>query len=49
MAGDGSITMQFGGCEAQTANCLPIVPGWNDTVRLYRLHAEMLNAWRKRG
>ncbi|QOT75784.1 DUF1254 domain-containing protein [Cupriavidus basilensis] len=45
-AGDGSITMQFGGCEAQAANCLPIVPGWNYTVRLYRPRAEILSgAW----
>jgi hypothetical protein len=33
---DGSVTVQFGGCSRDTANCLPITPGWNSTVRLYR-------------
>jgi hypothetical protein len=33
---DGSITIQFGGCDTKAANCLPIMPGWNYTVRLYR-------------
>jgi hypothetical protein len=33
---DGCIEVQFGGCEAEATNCLPIVPGWNYTVRLYR-------------
>ena len=33
---DGSITVQFGGCEKTTPNCLPITPGWNYTVRMYR-------------
>lgn len=43
---DGSIKIQFGGCEGQVANCLPIVPGWNYTVRLYRPRAEVLSgAW----
>lgn len=41
-AADGAIVIQFGGCDAQTANCLPIVPGWNYTVRLYRPRAEVL-------
>jgi hypothetical protein len=40
---DGSITVQFGGCDGKTANCLPIVPGWNYMVRLYRPRAEILN------
>jgi hypothetical protein len=26
-----------------TPNCLPIMPGWNYTVRLYRPRAEILN------
>jgi hypothetical protein len=43
---DGSITMQFGGCDGQVANCLPVVAGWNYTVRLYRPRAEILSgAW----
>ncbi|HEX2891437.1 MAG TPA: DUF1254 domain-containing protein [Vineibacter terrae] len=41
--GDGSITIQFGGCDGKTANCLPTVGGWNYTVRLYRPRAEILN------
>jgi hypothetical protein len=39
---DGSITIQFGGCGAATANCLPITPGWNYLVRLYRPHHSVL-------
>ena len=33
---DGSVTVRFGGCQPGTENCLPIVPGWNYTVRMYR-------------
>ena len=40
---DGSVTIQFGGCDGRTANCLPIVPGWNYMVRLYRPRPEILN------
>jgi hypothetical protein len=40
---DGSSDIQFGGCDGKVINCLPIVPGWNYTVRLYRPHAEILN------
>jgi hypothetical protein len=40
---DGSIVVQFGGCEATTPNCLPITQGWNYTVRLYRPRAEILS------
>ena len=42
-AADGSITVQFGGCDAKTPNCLPISPGWNYWVRLYRPRPEILN------
>jgi hypothetical protein len=42
-SGDGSVAIQFGGCDASVANCLPIMPGWNYTVRLYRPGAEILN------
>ncbi|WP_444815023.1 DUF1254 domain-containing protein [Variovorax brevis] len=43
---DGSIAVQFGGCDGSVANCLPIVAGWNYTVRLYRPRAEILSgAW----
>jgi hypothetical protein len=40
---DGKITVQFGGCDAATANCLPITPGWNYLVRLYRPQDEILS------
>jgi hypothetical protein len=40
--GDGSVTIQFGGCAEKIANCLPITPGWNYLVRLYRPRAEIL-------
>ncbi len=44
---DGAVTVQFGGCTGKTANCLPIVKGWNYTVRLYRPRSEILNgSWR---
>ena len=40
---DGSIAIQFGGCDGKIPNCLPIMEGWNYTVRLYRPRAEILN------
>lgn len=40
---DGSVTVQFGGCDGRVPNCLPIVDGWNWTARLYRPRAEILN------
>lgn len=40
---DGSITVQFGGCDGKSANCLPIVPGWNYIVRLYRPREEVID------
>lgn len=44
---DGSIAIQFGGCESKIVNCLPTMKGWNYTVRLYRPKAEILNdSWR---
>jgi hypothetical protein len=42
-SGDGPIAIQFGGCDGGLPNCLPIVPNWNYTVRLYRPRAEILN------
>jgi hypothetical protein len=43
---DGSVTIQFGGCDGKTANCLPLFKGWIYTVRLYRPRAEILDgAW----
>jgi hypothetical protein len=40
---DGSVTVNFGGCERGLPNCLPIVEGWNYTVRLYRPRREALD------
>lgn len=40
---DGSYTVQFGGCANDSSNCLPIVAGWNYTVRLYRPRKEILD------
>jgi hypothetical protein len=40
---DGAVTVQFGGCDGKIPNCLPIMPGWNYMVRLYRPRAEILN------
>ncbi|MDF0673109.1 MAG: DUF1254 domain-containing protein [Nitrospira sp.] len=40
---NGSIAIQFGGCDGSIANCLPIMSGWNYTVRLYRPRAEILS------
>ena len=41
--GDGAVTIQFGGCDGKIPNCLPIMKGWNYTVRLYRPRSEILN------
>lgn len=39
---DGTITVRFGG-DPSAPNALPIMPGWNYLVRLYRPHPEVLN------
>jgi hypothetical protein len=45
--GDGSVAVQFGGCDGKIPNCLPIMAGWNYTVRLYRPRAEILDgSWK---
>jgi hypothetical protein len=42
---DGSVTIHFGGDENAT-NYLPITPGWNYLLRLYRPRRELLDgAW----
>ncbi|WP_322044996.1 DUF1214 domain-containing protein [Paraburkholderia sp. J67] len=41
---DGSIAIQFGGCDGTTSNCLPVMNGWNYTVRLYRPREEIVKA-----
>jgi hypothetical protein len=44
---DGSIEVQFGGCDAKMPNCLPITPGWNYWVRLHRPRPQILNgSWK---
>ena len=44
---DGSVTVQFGDCGGKVPNCLPIMAGWNYTVRLYRPRAEILSgSWK---
>ena len=40
---DGSVSIQFGGCDGKVPNCLPITPGWNYMVRLYRPRPEILD------
>jgi hypothetical protein len=40
---DGSVAVQFGGCDGQIPNCLPTVSGWNYMVRLYRPRKEILD------
>ena len=41
---DGSFTIQFGDCQKDTPNCLPIMAGWNYTVELYRPRKEVIDA-----
>jgi hypothetical protein len=44
---NGTVTIQFGGCDGSRPNCLPIFPGWNYTVRLYRPRPAVLDGtWR---
>jgi len=40
---DGSVAVQFGGCDGKIPNCLPTMKGWNYMVRLYRPRDEILN------
>jgi hypothetical protein len=40
---DGAVEIQFGGCDGSAPNCLPITPGWNYLVRLYRPRQEILD------
>ena len=44
---DGAVTVQFGGEPGSAPNVLPIIPGWNYTVRLYRPRPEILDgSWK---
>jgi hypothetical protein len=40
---DGTVVIQLGGCDDKTPNWLPITPGWNYLVRLYRPRKEILD------
>lgn len=40
---DGSIVIQFGGCDGKVVNCLPTPVDWNYMVRLYRPDAQVLD------
>jgi hypothetical protein len=40
---DGSVAIQFGGCDGKVENCLPITDGWNYMVRLYRPQSTILS------
>jgi len=40
---DRSVTVHFGGCDEQPANCIPITDGWNYVVRLYQPRREILD------
>ncbi len=40
---DGSYAIQFGGCDGKIPNCLPVTPGWNYTVRMYRPRPEIID------
>jgi len=40
---DGSVTIQFGGCDGETPNCLPVPEGWSYMVRLYQPRKELLD------
>ena len=44
---DGSVPVQFGGCDGNIPNCLPTMAGWNYMVQLFRPRAEVMNgAWK---
>ena len=44
---DGSVSVQFGGCDTASGNCIPISPGWNYLVRMYRPRKQVLDgSWK---
>lgn len=44
---DGSISVNFGGCDDGRINCLPIINGWNYVARMYEPRAEVLDgSWK---
>lgn len=47
---NGTVTVQFGGCDGKVPNCLPVMKGWNATVRLYRPQPEIFSGeWKMPG
>jgi len=40
---DGSITINFGGCEDGRVNCIPVSEGWNYTIRMYEPREALIN------
>ena len=40
---DGSVAIQFGGCDGKLPNCLPVQKAWNYMVRLYRPRSQILD------
>ena len=40
---DGSCTINFGECEDGRVNCIPITPGWNYAIRMYKPRKEILD------
>jgi len=40
---DGSYTIHFGGCDDGRLNCIPITPGWNYAIRMYKPRKEILD------
>ncbi|MCA0930403.1 DUF1214 domain-containing protein [Ruegeria profundi] len=40
---DGFMTVHFGGCDNGRENCLPLMDGWNYTVRMYQPGPEILD------
>ena len=40
---DGSVSVQFGGEQGSAPNVIPVTPGWNYMVRLYRPKSEILD------
>lgn len=40
---DGSVKVQFGGCDGKIPNCLPIMDKWNYMVRLYVPSSDVVN------
>ncbi len=45
--GDGTTTVNFGGCADGRVNCLPITQGWNYNLRLYQPRPAILDgSWK---